>query len=668
MEGEKMDAGLSDALRAIDPASLSYKEWLDVGMGLKDAGADISVWDAWSRQDAERYNAGEMQSKWASFQGTGISAGTIIHMARKRGWNGGGHALDWNTISTGDAWDPVGELRQYFTTLFQPDDLIGYTFTCYKDDKGKWKPYGGRYDRTRDQLLAALDKDGIATLGEQNAEAGGWINFNPTDGQGRKKRENITGFRFALVEADDMPIPTQIKIMHELRLPVAILVSSGGRSAHAIVHIDAATLEEYEARVAELFAVCLEAGIAVDEGNKDAGRLSRMPGIMRGDKRQCIIPYAAETHSWQEWRQLREKPQTDAFLACFKPLDSFTEEEASWIIPGWMPEEQITLLAADGGLGKTSLWVNILSALSSGGNCILDPVTHWRDPLRVAFCTTEDSISKKLKKKLREAGADERNIITMDVSADKTGELRGFKFGTQKMATFIRTLKPAVCVFDPVQGFIPSEVNMGSRNAMRDCMAPLIALGEEVGTTFLIIVHTNKRKGASGRDRIADSADLWDVARSVWMMGYTEDQGIRYISNEKNNYAPLQETLLFSITKDGQIRLEGKSAKRDRDYQQDYVVNTSRPKRGECKDWIVKKLASTGEMQVRDLEKAAKEAGYSFATIKRAKDELKEDGQITYRSTGFGKEKIWHIALSSPFDELPLSLPEETASPSDRDI
>ena len=35
-------------------------------------------------------------------------------------------------------------------------------------------------------------------------------------------------------------------------------------------------------------------------------------------------------------------------MACFKPLTEFEEEEAEWVIPGWMPAEQLTLLAADG--------------------------------------------------------------------------------------------------------------------------------------------------------------------------------------------------------------------------------------------------------------------------------------------------------------------------------
>ena len=227
--------------------------------------------------------------------------------------------------------------------------------------------------------------------------------------------------------------------------------------------------------------------------------------------------------------------QTDALSALFRPLSEFEESEASWLGPGWIPENQITLIASDGGVGKTSLWLHIVAALSAGRPCILDPPGHQREPLDVVFCTTEDSIRKKLLRKLREAGAEMAHIRAMDLSSDRKSLLREFKFGSMQMDTILRQLRASVCVFDPVQGFIPPDVNMGSRNAMRDCMAPLISIGEDVGTTFIIICHTNKRKGAYGRDRIADSADLWDIARSVVMMGYTPSDGIRYISNEKNN-------------------------------------------------------------------------------------------------------------------------------------
>lgn len=370
-----------------------------------------------------------------------------------------------------------------------------------------------------------------------------------------------------------------------------------------------------------------------------------------GDKAACrmIIKLMGETPAWE--------PAPDPFLSCFKSLDSFTEEAATWLVDGWIPEGQITLLAADGGIGKTTLWCNVIAAISSGGRCILDPPGYQRKPQKVAFLTTEDSVRKKLKKKLRLAGATMSNIITPDFLADKEGVLRGLKFGSQEMERFIRHFRPALCVFDPVQGFIPPDVNMGSRNAMRDCMAPLISLGEETGTTFLVVCHTNKRPKASGRDRIADSADLWDVSRSVLMAGYTEDQGVRYLSNEKNNYAQLQETLLFTIDNNGQAQAEGTSSKRDREYTLEAAVSISAPKRDDCKEWILNELDEAGgAMPSKELESNAKLAGYSFRTLRRAKDELKQTGAVKYFQTGGAKDKAWHIQktnLTEPSDDIP---------------
>ena len=348
------------------------------------------------------------------------------------------------------------------------------------------------------------------------------------------------------------------------------------------------------------------------------------------------------------------------FFNCFKTLDEFEEEAATWLVPGWVPEGQITLLASDGGVGKTSLWVNIVAALSAGKRCILDAPDVVREPQRVAFLTTEDSVRKKLKRKLRLAGADMSRIISPDFAADENNVLRNLKFGTDELARFVRHFLPTLCVFDPVQGFVPPEINMGSRNAMRDCMAPLITLGEETGCTFLVVCHTNKRKGAYGRDRIADSADLWDVSRSVLMAGYAEDEGIRYLSNEKNNYAELQKTALFSIDADGQVRPEGTSWKRDREYTQENAASTSVSCREDCKAWVLSELDDAGgAMPTKELETRAKQAGYSYATLRRAKDELKASREIRFFQTGGSKDKVWHVQkVDAPiFTELPANTP-----------
>ncbi len=361
----------------------------------------------------------------------------------------------------------------------------------------------------------------------------------------------------------------------------------------------------------------------------------------------------------------QEKKRIDSsasFLSLFKPLTDFEEEEAEWLIPGWIPKGQITLIAADGGIGKTTLWVNIIASISSGQACILDPPGHTREPMKIAFCTTEDSVRKKLRKKLRETGANMDNIITMDLSADKNGALKDFKFGSPEMDRFIRHFKPVACVFDPLQGFVPPRVNMGSRNEMRDCMAPLIVLGEDVETTFLVICHTNKRKGAYGRDRVSDSSDLWDIARSVIMAGYTEDQGIRYLSNEKNNYTKLQETILFSINTAGQIVREGTSWKRDKEYMLDAAVAKTAPKREDCKEFILQTLQAAPEqcMKSDELVRKAQEYGYAFKTIKRAREELNNDNVTENNYVGTGKRggRICFVRIKGKeMEQLPIDTP-----------
>lgn len=399
----------------------------------------------------------------------------------------------------------------------------------------------------------------------------------------------------------------------------------------------------------------------------------------KGDISDLVAKFGAEKSCDMIAKLISTTPQwepppseADPLLSLFKSLEDFPEEDAKWLIPGWIPAGQISVIAADGGIGKTTLWCHIIAALSNGTTCILDPPGYTREPMKIMFLTTEDSVRKKLRKKLRLAGANMKNIITPDFVGDRSGMLHKLKFGSEELERVLRYFRPALCVFDPIQGFTPPRVNMGSRNEMRDCTAQLITIGEDINTTALIVCHTNKRKGACGRDRIADSADIWDIARSVLMAGFTEDQGVRYLSNEKNNYAQLQETVLFSIDSDEQIHKEGTSWRRDREYVMGAEQAKSSPMREDCKAFIMKTLHETGgAMPTADLDELITAAGYSFSSLKRAKADLKREGNVRYFHTGSNDRRVWHIQaltdLTSNFEELREDIPTpfDSAPPSD---
>lgn len=80
--------GRTELIRALDyiPPD-DYWTWLRVGMALNyelgDAG--FEVWNQWSSKD-DKYDSSEMAYKWNSFQGAGVTAGTLIRYAQEGGF------------------------------------------------------------------------------------------------------------------------------------------------------------------------------------------------------------------------------------------------------------------------------------------------------------------------------------------------------------------------------------------------------------------------------------------------------------------------------------------------------------------------------------------------------------------------------------------------------
>ena len=118
---------ITEALRYIDPAMLTYQEWVSVGMAIKHEGLPVSVWDDWSKAD-RRYHAGECTKKWESFQGSSepVTGATVFQMAQENGWHPAhGHELSWNDEIFCDeeapsaAQEDCQQLITYLKTLFQ---------------------------------------------------------------------------------------------------------------------------------------------------------------------------------------------------------------------------------------------------------------------------------------------------------------------------------------------------------------------------------------------------------------------------------------------------------------------------------------------------------------------------------------------------------------------
>lgn len=298
----KSEEIISSCLEFLDPRLVSYQEWIVIGAALKNEGFSVCVWDEWSKKDEKRYDKNAILRKWNSFTKKGATGATIVYYAKQHGWRKN-DGLDEKSLAPG-IMTATQQLHTYLETLFAPEEHIGFvTKDVFLNKNGKYSPRIGEYKITCGDLLKSLEMNPEyieRTVGCWKGECGAWIRFNPLDGNGITDC-NVTRFKHALVESDEMPLKDQIAMIRILKLPVSCLVYSGGKSVHAIVKVDAQNIEEYKARVNLLYKFLSSQGLFVDNANKNPSRLSRMPGVIRNNKFQTLLAVNIGCKSWDEW-------------------------------------------------------------------------------------------------------------------------------------------------------------------------------------------------------------------------------------------------------------------------------------------------------------------------------------------------------------------------------
>lgn len=137
------------------------------------------------------------------------------------------------------------------------------------------------------------------------AKCGVWYLAQPVDGQyhpnprstdkdgnakmSRRSEESVTSWRYLVIESDDAPLKLWLGALVQLPLRIAAIYTSGSRSVHALVRVDAQTKAHWDAIKAECFGAEAPAGRflirnGADKGVLSAVRLTRLPGCLRQGK------------------------------------------------------------------------------------------------------------------------------------------------------------------------------------------------------------------------------------------------------------------------------------------------------------------------------------------------------------------------------------------------
>ena len=273
------------------------------------------------------------------------------------------------------------------------------------------------------------------------------------------------------------------------------------KSLHAIVHIDAADYNEYRSRVEYLYAVCRRNGLELDQQNRNPSRLSRMPGVMRGGKKQYLIDVNLGKANFAEWKEWIESvtddlPDPESMSEVWDHLPDL----APPLIEGVLRQGHKMLLAGPSKAGKSFGLIELVIALAEGRDWLGFSCAQGR-VLYVNLELDRASCLHRFRDVYDKLGWPPRHLSNIDI-----WNLRGKAIPMDKLAPKLirRALKKEyiAVVIDPIYKIITGDENSADQMAAFCNQFDLVCT--ELGCAVIYCHHHSK--GNQGGKRSMDRA------------------------------------------------------------------------------------------------------------------------------------------------------------------
>ena len=265
--------------------------------------------------------------------------------------------------------------------------------------------------------------------------------------------------------------------------------------------LDAADYSEYRKRVDYLYEVCQKNGIDVDTQNRNPSRLSRMPGVQRGEKKQFIVDTNLGKASWNEWYEWIEGVNDD--LPEPEGLESVWDnlpELSPCLIEGVLRKGHKMLIAGPSKAGKSFLQIELCIAIAEGRkwlqwHCAQGRVMYVNLELDRASCL------HRFKDVYTSMGIAPENLQNIDI-----WNLRGKSVPMDKLAPKLirRAAKKdyVAIIIDPIYKVITGDEN--SADQMANFCNQFDKVCTELGCAVIYCHHHSK--GSQGGKKSMDRA------------------------------------------------------------------------------------------------------------------------------------------------------------------
>jgi len=375
--------------------------------------------------------------------------------------------------------------------------------------------------------------------------------------------------------------------------------------------------------------------------------LKQLPSHLgeKGDICDLFVWFGGDSNSFE--KALRELPEVEVSvlrnilkkkalhdrnvsLVCMAEIEAV---EVSWLWYPYIPSAKLTLLEGDPGIGKSWLSLAIATAISLGNGL---PGVEAKEPGKVLLASAEDGLADTIRPRLNVMEANVGKIHAVK------GALDFGHGGLEILESFIREVKPALVIIDPLVAYLGLGVDIHRANETRAVMTQLADIAERQNVAIVAIRHLTKGGYSKPIYRGLGSIDFAAACRSVLLAGCDpDDEQKRGLVHIKSNLAQVGRSVGYEV-REGHFYWTGESSLTAgqilSSVDTEHVSVLS-----EVMEFLQTEL-SDGPVSASQIFKDGRDLGLSEKTIKRAKANL---GIITEREGEPGKRGggrfVWRL-------------------------
>jgi putative DNA primase/helicase len=338
--------------------------------------------------------------------------------------------------------------------------------------------------------------------------------------------------------------------------------------------------------------------------------------------------------------------------AVYRYASDIEPKPINWLWPNHIAKGKTSMIVGDPDLGKSQLTVSLAAIVSTGGSW---PISNEKSQQgKVIILSAEDDAEDTIVPRLKAAGAELSNIIILDGISNDFDEqgnaiLRHFNF--TKDLTYLNNLLTknedvALVLIDPITSYLGSTD--AHKNAdIRGVLAPIAKMAERHNVAIICISHLNKNSNQQALLRVSGSLAFVAASRATYLVVRDKNnENRRLFLPLKNNLSPNKTGLAFTI----------ESCKLSENIETSRIVwlpetvtttadealapqnETGKSTLEEAKEFLCD-LLNDGSVSQNQINIETDSAGFSQATIRRAKKEL----GIISRKVGMDDGWIWSL-------------------------